>query len=198
MNNELNKIAGAVLGTCTFAIGLGVLSGVLFEQEAPEPPGYVIEVAEAATGGGEAKPAAAVPLPELLAKADVAKGEAQSKKCQACHSLEKGGPNKIGPDLWGVVDRPVAHHEGFAYSQGMLAFAEGGKTWTFDNLNHFLAGPKAFVPGTAMSFAGIKNDQDRADLLAYLRTLSDSPAPLPTAEAAAPAAAPAEGAAPAQ
>lgn len=201
---EWNKIFGAVLGTGVFAMGLGVISDILFEQHPPEKPGYVISVAEAApTAEGAAAPAA-VPFPELLAKADVAKGESISKKCAACHSFEKGGPNKVGPDLWGVVDRPVAHHEGFGYSQGMLAFAEGGKTWTYDNLNHFLAGPKAFVQGTAMSFAGVKNDQERADLVAYLRTLADTPVPLPTVEAAAPAegekpaeAAPAGAAAPA-
>jgi cytochrome c len=184
---ELNKIAGAILGTGVFAMGLGVISDILFEQEPPEKPGYVIEVAEAApTAAGQEAPKA-VPLPELLAKADVAKGESISKKCTACHSLEKGGPNKIGPGLWGVVDRPIAAHEGFAYSEGMKSYAATAKTWTFDNLNHFLTNPKAAVAGTAMSFAGVKNDQDRADLLAYLRTLADSPVPLPTVEAAAPA-----------
>ena len=198
---EWNKIIGAVLGTGVFAMGLGVVSDILFSQHPPEKPGYVIEVAEAAPSGEAAPAAPKVSFAELLAKADVAKGESQSKKCLACHSLEKGGPNKIGPDIWGVVDRPVAHHQGFSYSEAMKAFSEGDKTWTYENLDHFLTGPKAFVPGTAMSFAGIKNDQDRADLVAYLRTLSDSPVPLPTVEAAAPAEAPkaepAAGAAPA-
>lgn len=197
---EWNKIIGAVLGTGVFAMGLGVVSDILFSQHPPEKPGYVIEVAEAAPSGEAAPAAPKVSFAELLAKADVAKGQAQSKKCLACHSLDKGGPNKIGPDLWGVVDRPVAHHEGFSYSEAVKAFAEGGKTWTYENLDHFLAGPKAFIPGTAMGFAGIKNDQDRADLVAYLRTLSDSPVPLPTVEAAAsaeaPKAEPAAGAAP--
>ena len=187
---EWNKIIGAVLGTGVFAMGLGVVSDILFSQHPPEKPGYVIEVAEAAPSGEAAPAAPKVSFAELLAKADVAKGESQSKKCLACHSLEKGGPNKIGPNLWGVVDRPVAHHEGFSYSEAMKAFSEGGKTWTYENLDHFLTNPKALVPGTAMSFAGLKNDQDRADLVAYLRTLSDSPAPLPTVEAAAPAEAP--------
>ena len=187
---EWNKIIGAVLGTGVFAMGLGVVSDILFSQHPPEKPGYVIEVAEAAPSGEAAPAAPKVSFAELLAKADVAKGESQSKKCLACHSLEKGGPNKIGPNLWGVVDRPVAHHEGFSYSEAMKAFSEGGKTWTYENLDHFLTNPKALVPGTAMSFAGLKNDQDRADLVAYLRTLSDSPVPLPTVEAAAPAGAP--------
>lgn len=191
---ELNKIFGALLGTGVFAMGLGVVSDILFEQEPPEKPGYVIAVAEAApTAEGAAEAAPKVSFPELLAKADVAKGESISKKCTACHSLDKGGPNKIGPNLWGVVDRPIAAHEGFAYSEAMQTFAQTGKTWTYDHLDHFLTNPKALVPGTAMSFAGVKNDQDRADLVAYLRTLSDSPVPLPTVEAAAPAEAPKEG-----
>jgi cytochrome c len=122
------------------------------------------------------------------------------KKCQACHSIEKGGPNKVGPDLWALVDRPVAEHEGFAYSAGMKEFSKGGaEKWTFDNLNHFLISPKNFVKGTAMGFAGIKKDDERANLIAYIRTQADSPVPLPEAGTApADAAAPADGAAPAE
>jgi len=124
------------------------------------------------------------------------------KKCQACHSGEKGGPNKVGPDLWDIVDRPVAEHEGFGYSAGMKDFSKGGaEKWTYDNLNHFITSPKKFVKGTAMGFAGLPKDEDRANVIAYLRTLSDSPKPLPTPGAAADATAPAkpaEGAAPAK
>jgi len=130
------------------------------------------------------------------------------KKCTACHSAEKGGPNKVGPDLWGIVDRPVAAHEGFAYSAGMKEFSKGGtEKWTYDHLNHFLTSPKGLVKGTAMGFAGLKKDDERANVIAYLRTLADSPVPLPAAapaaeNASAPAdasapAAPADGAAPA-
>lgn len=191
---EWNKVIGAVLGTCVFAMGLGFVSDLLFETEAPEKPGYVIEVAEAApTEEGAAAPEA-TPLPVLLAKADVAKGESVSKKCGACHSFEKGGPNKVGPDLWAVVGRDIAHAPGFAYSQGMQEFAAKEKTWTYDHLYAFLANPRGVVNGTAMSFAGVKNDQERADLIAYLRTLSDSPEPLPPVEEASAAAeAPADG-----
>lgn len=185
---EINKISGAILGTLVFAMAIGVVAGLVFEREVPEKPGYPITVAEAPaeSAGGGAPAAPAVPLPVLLAKADVNEGANISKKCQACHSLEKGGPNKVGPDLWGVVDRPVGEHAGFAYSAGMQAFSEGGKQhWTYENLNHFLTNPKGFVKGTAMGFAGVKDDQERADLIAYLRTLSDSPVPLPPVEQAA-------------
>jgi cytochrome c len=122
-----------------------------------------------------------VPLPELLAKADPAKGEASAKKCQACHDFSKGGPNKVGPNLWGVVGRPVASHEGFNYSAALKA--KGGN-WTYEDINHFITNPKNYVPGTLMAFAGDPNPEDRANILAYLRTLSDSPVPFPAAQAA--------------
>jgi cytochrome c len=105
------------------------------------------------------------------------KGQAQAKACLACHVFEKDGPNKTGPDLWDLVDRPIAAHEGFAYSDSMKEHA--ADKWTFENLNKFIANPKGFAPKTKMTFGGIKRDQARADLLAYLRTLSDSPKPFP-------------------
>jgi cytochrome c len=215
---EINKLIGGLLGTVFVIFSVGIVSDSLFSSPAPEKPGFVIEAAEPAEGGAEAPAAKAVPIADLLAKADPKKGEAIFKKCQACHSGEKGGPNKVGPDLWSVVDRPVGEHEGFAYSAGMKEFSKGGsEKWTYDNLNHFLTSPKNFVKGTAMGFAGLKKDDERADLIAFLRTLSDSPVPLPApgaadagggdakpadaaakpAEGAAPAAKPAEGAAPA-
>lgn len=181
---ELNKVAGAVLGAGVFAMGLGFVSDLLFSSHAPSTPGYLIEVAEAAPTEAGAPEPVATPLPVLLAQADVAKGESAAKKCIACHSFEKGGPNKVGPDLWGVIDREIAHHPGFGYSAGMQAFAEQEKTWTYAHIDAFLANPRAVVNGTAMSFAGIKNDQERADLVAYLRTLADSPVPLPPVEEA--------------
>jgi cytochrome c len=140
----------------------------------------------------------------LLASADAAAGETVFKKCASCHTSEKGGPNKVGPNLWDVVNRPIASHEGFSYSAGMTTFSEGHKVvWDFDHLNFFLEAPKKHVPGTAMGFAGLKKEDERANLIAYLRSLSDSPAALPTASsegadaggaAATEAAAPAEGA----
>jgi cytochrome c len=205
---ELNKVIGGLLGTVFVVFSVGLVSDALFASPSPEKPGFAIEAAEEpAAGGGGAAAAGPKPIAELMPTASADKGAAIFKKCEACHSGEKGGPNKVGPDLWDIVDRPVAEHEGFSYSAGMKEFSKGGsEKWTYDNLYHFLISPKAFVKGTAMGFAGLKKDEDRADLLAYLRTLSDSPKPLPEAAAAAPAAdaskpaeaaKPAEGAAPA-
>ena len=176
---EFNKIAGAVLGTALMVFGLQSLAGVVYHSETPEKPGFAIEVAEAAAGEaveGEA-PAAAESLGVLLAKADVAKGKAGAKACAACHDFTKGGPNKVGPNLWDVVERPHGTHEGFAYSDGMMA--KKGEPWTFDALNAFLKKPSAAIPGTKMAFGGVKKDQDRANIVAYLASLSDAPKPFP-------------------
>jgi cytochrome c len=132
-------------------------------------------------GAGQAQEAGSN-IGALLAAADAAKGQVSLKKCQACHDLTKGGPNKIGPNLWGVVGRPVASVANFQYSDGMKTFADGGKTWTFDELNAYLTNPKAHVPGNKMAFAGLKKDDERANVIAYLNTLSDSPQPLPAAQ----------------
>ncbi len=190
MNSYVNMAVGALLATVFVMMSVSIASEGIFHSAAPEKEGFAIVAAEPAGGeaaGGEAAPAA-VPIAQLLAKADAKAGETVFKKCQACHSGEKGGPNKVGPDLWSIVDRPVASHEGFAYSAAMKDFSKGGSEhWTFDNLNHFLTAPKAFVKGTAMGFAGLKKDEERANLIAYLRTLADTPVPLPDPNAPAPA-----------
>jgi cytochrome c len=178
---EFNKIAGAVLGTALTVFGLSILSETIFHHEAPEKAGFLIEVAEAETAGGEAgAPAEAKPIGVLLASADAAKGAAGAKACAACHSFEKGGANKTGPGLWDVVERPFASHEGFAYSEALVALKD--KKWTYDELNAFILNPKAHVKGTKMTFAGIKNDAKRADIIAYLASLSDAPKPFPPAQ----------------
>jgi cytochrome c len=195
---EFNKIAGAVLGTALGVMGLSIVSEVIFSPAEAEKPGMEVAVAE--TGGGEtggAAAAPAVPIAVRLATADVAAGETSIGKCKQCHTLNKGEPNKIGPNLYGIVGGPLGHMEGFKYSKGLLDKKAEGLTWTFENLDHFLFAPKAFVPGTAMGFAGLKKDDERTNVIAYLRTLSDAPVPLPTAEAApapaeGPAAAPAD------
>ncbi|MGC4024478.1 MAG: cytochrome c family protein [Mesorhizobium sp.] len=191
---EFNKIIGALLATVFVVLSLGILSDAIFASPVPEKPGFGIEAAEDTAGaGGEGGGAPAVEsvLP-LLANANVQDGEAIHKKCMACHTVEKGGANKTGPNLWDIVNRPIASHEGFSYSAALKDFSKGGSEhWTYENLDHFLTSPKGFVKGTAMGFAGVKKTQERADLIAYLRTLSDNPAPLPDAAAAAPAAAPA-------
>ncbi|MFG1345775.1 cytochrome c family protein [Xanthobacter autotrophicus DSM 431] len=175
---ELNKIAGAVLGTLLLTFGLGIVSEILFTPEAPAKPGFVIAVQE---GGGNAAAAAApkeVPIEELFKTASVEKGAAVSKKCAACHNFQEGAGAKVGPDLYGIVGRPVASAAGFAYSAAMKA--KGGD-WTPEALNTFLTNPKAAVAGTAMAFAGIPKEAERADLIAYLNSLSHDPKPLPTA-----------------
>jgi cytochrome c len=180
---EFNKIAGAVLGTLLITFGLGIVAEEIFHAEAPEKPGYAIAVAESEgegqAGGGEA---AAVPIATLLQTADPAKGEAAAKPCIACHTFENGGQNKVGPNLWNIVNRPIASHTGFAYSDALKA--KSGQQWTFEDLNAFIHDPRSYAPGTKMTYAGMKRDNTRADLLAYLRTLSDNPAPLPPAPAA--------------
>ncbi|RWN96749.1 cytochrome c family protein [Mesorhizobium sp.] len=198
-SNEVNKLLAGLLGTVFVVFSVGIVSDALFASPAPEKPGFAIEAAEPAEGGPAAPAAAAKPIAELLATANVEQGAAVFKKCQACHSGEKGGPNKVGPDLWDLIDRPVAEHEGFAYSAGMKEFSKGGaEKWTYDNLNHFITSPKKLVKGTAMGFAGLPKDEDRANVIAYLRTLSDNPKPLPAPGAAADAGAPADAAAPAK
>lgn len=182
---ELNKILGAVLGTSLALLALNIGASALFAPHTPEKPGYQIAVQEHAAGGKEAaKAPAEEPLPVRLASADVGRGENAAKKCQACHTFGKGEPNRVGPNLWGVVGRPKASEAGFNYSAAMKS--QKGN-WAFEDLDRYLENPKAMVPGTNMTFAGIPRGKERADLIAFLNAKSDKPEPLPKAAEAAPA-----------
>jgi len=176
---EWNKIAGAVLGTLLFVVAIKIASEMIFEVPMPLKPGYVVQgVPAASSGAGPAQPAEE-PLPDfgtVLTKADIAKGQQVSQRCQQCHDLSKGGPDKIGPNLWGVVGRARASRSSFSYSSAMSA---NHAPWTFEELFRYLKSPQAMVPGTKMSFAGLPSAQDRINLLAWLRTQSDSPLPIP-------------------
>ena len=179
---EMNKILGAMLGTLLIMLALNIVTGSIFAPKHLDKPGYDIVVTEQPAAGAGGAAVQEEPIEQLLTKATVEKGASVSKKCLACHDFTKGGPNKVGPNLYGIVNRDRATHEGFSYSEAMKK--KGGK-WTIQELNTYLVSPRAMVPGTSMAFAGITKGQDRADLLAYLNTLADNPAPLPTAPAPA-------------
>jgi cytochrome c len=182
---ESNKILAALLSAGVLAMVAIIISGMLVSPTPLEKPAYPIEGVVESTGAGPAKPAAVEPVGPLLAGADADKGAQIAKQCQACHTFTKGGPNMVGPNMWGVVGGPHAHKSDFAYSDAMRKFPG---TWDFESINSFIANPQKYLPGTKMGFAGLKKPQERADVIAWLRLQSDSPVPLPAAAPPAPAA----------
>ena len=173
---ELNKILGALLGTCLFLVAMHIAAGALFTPGTPAKPGYDVAVkAEQPQGGAAPAAPAAVPIDTLLASASAERGAEVAKQCQACHNVQEGQGPKIGPDLYNVVGRKIAS-AGFNYS---AALKSKNGDWDFNALNTWLIKPSAYAPGTAMTFAGLSNDKQRADVIAYLNTLSPNPVPLP-------------------
>ncbi len=173
----LNKLAAAVLSAGLLAMMTGFIASQIYHPHAPSKPAFEIAAGvEEPTTQTASAPAGPQPIAPLLAKADPAAGEKAAKKCASCHTFEKGGPNKIGPNLWNVVGADHAAHEGYSYSSVMKNMPGA---WDYESLNKFLYSPGKYAKGTKMTFAGIKNDQERADVIAYLRTLSENPKPLP-------------------
>ena len=174
-----NKIAGAVLATGLVILGLRELSEGIYKAEPPAKPGYAIQVA-ADTSGGSAEVADVPPdWGTVLPAANVQSGQEQSQKCASCHTFTKGGPDGTGPNNWGVIGRKPGSKPGFSYSSDMVAFGAKLPAWDYDHLYMFLKGPQAYISGTKMTFIGLKNPQDRINLIAWLRLQSDSPAPIP-------------------
>ena len=186
MHDRNNTIAGWVLFAGIIALGASIVTGELYHSERPEEMGYPIE-GVVLEGEGEAE--AEKPIAFYLASADIAKGEQVFKKCAACHNVDPGGANALGPALYGTMGKPIAGHPGFAYSDALKSV---GGTWGWENMSAWLASPKKFAPGTKMTFAGLSNPQDRADLMLFLNSHGGTlTVPPPPAEEAAPADAPA-------
>lgn len=179
MDDRSNTIAGWVLFAGIVALGTSIVAGEIFHSERPEKMGYPIAGVEQEGGSGGA---AEQPIAVYLAKADPAKGQQVFNKCAACHNADKGGANQLGPNLWNVLGEPVGQGKGFTFSD---ALSKKGGTWSWDNLSQWLTSPRSFAPGTKMTFAGLGDPQDRANVIAFLNQHSDAPKPLPAAPAAA-------------
>ena len=173
---ELNKIIAAVLLTALIVIGIGKFTDILFHVKKPEQSAYKVEGLEDTDDNKVQKPKKVVenlkPITPLLASANIESGEKIFKKCAACHSIQKGGDNRIGPALWNVVDRKVGSLDGFKYSAALKNY---NKNWTYEELNGFLHKPLKYIKGTKMAFAGLRKEMDRANIIAYLNSMGDSP-----------------------
>ena len=172
---ELNKILGAILGTCLVVLSMNITANAVFSHGKLAKPGYDIAVPEKKAAGEKKAAEPEVPLAELLAKADVGRGEAAAKTCVTCHTFDKDGRNLVGPNLWGIVGREKGSVIGFNYSAGMKKMK--GR-WTAEEIAEFIRQPKSMVPGTTMTFAGISRASQRADVILFLNSKSDNPQPL--------------------
>ena len=174
---ELNKIMGAVLGTCLVLLSLNIAANAIFAPHKPAKPGFDIAVPDQPGAAEAAKPEPAEPIAVRLASSDPKRGETAAKQCASCHTFEKGGANKIGPHLYDVYARNKGAVDGFAYSAAMKG--KSAEKWEADQLDGFLKNPKAYMPGTIMAYAGVGRPDTRADMVAYLNSLADAPKPLP-------------------
>ena len=176
---ELNKIIAAILMVALLVIGIGKLTDVIFYVEKPKTPGYVVEVEQAISTSTKITPETTeekIDIAALMAMGDLAHGEKVFKKCAACHSIVKGGANKIGPALYNVVGRKIGGITDYKYSK---ALTEYGKEWNFEELNGFLIKPAKWIKGTKMAYAGLRKEKDRASVIKYLNQSSDNPISLP-------------------
>ncbi len=175
-----NKVAGALLAIFLVVLGLSTLAESLFHTEGPETPAYPVDLAALQPAAPEEEEDTGPPdFGVLLAGADISAGERVARRCASCHTFEEGGADGTGPHLWGVIGRDVAEVDGFNYSQAMREYAEGGTEWMYQNMYSYLESPRNYVPGTAMSFAGLRDQTDRINIIAYMRSLSNNPEPLP-------------------
>ena len=180
---ELNKIFGAGLATVFTILVVQQASGFVYQSKPAHEMGYKVEIPE---GGAEGGAQAELP-PDwgtVIPLADLAAGEAAFARCTACHTIESGGANKIGPNLYAIVGRPVASHAGFAYSDAMVAHQAVDATWTLDALDHFITAPARYVSGTKMSFAGLRDTETRVNLIAWLMSQGSSNYPVPAPDPA--------------
>jgi cytochrome c len=175
---EVNKIIAAILLVALLVIGIGKVSNIIFHVDKPETPGYAIEVEQVSSTSTNSSEQVKekIDITALMSMGDITSGEKIFKKCASCHSIVKGGKNKIGPALYNVVGRKVGGIENYKYSN---ALSEYGKNWNFEELNGFLIKPAKYIKGTKMAYAGLKKEKDRASIIKYLNQNSDNPLPLP-------------------
>tara|TARA_Y100001935_G_C17260802_1_gene486263 strand:+ start:345 stop:890 length:546 start_codon:yes stop_codon:yes gene_type:complete len=177
---EINKIVASILLIALLFIGIGKISDLIFYVDKPKTDGYKVELPESGStnqiSDSKNEVVEEIDISKLLSLGDLAHGEKVFKKCSACHVVEKGGGNKIGPALYGVLGRKVAAIDDYKYSQ---ALTEYSKEWTFEEMNGYLKKPQTWIKGTKMSFAGLRKEKDRASVILYLNQFSDNPLPLP-------------------